>query len=250
MSDIRHQPEVPTHAQAYAAGDVIGRHRHDEHQLIYVSTGVIAITTERGSWVAAPDRAAWIPAGIWHEHRFYGPTSFHSIGLTAAAPLPGDTPTVVAAGGLIRELVIACTEAGLRPAEERRIRAVLLDRLGRVEVQPLSLPRAQDPRLARACQLVTDDLSQPRPITWLARAAGTSDRTLTRLFRAEFGTTYPQWRTQTRILDALIHLAKGTPVTETAHRCGFATTSAFIDTFTRTMGQTPGQYRAAAKEAV
>lgn len=197
--------------------------------------------------MAAPDRAVWIPAGIWHEHRFYGPTSFHSIGLSsAAAPLPGDTPTVVAAGGLIRELVIACTEAGLRPAEERRIRAVLLDRLGRVEVQPLSLPRAQDPRLARACQLVTGDLSQPRPITWLARAAGTSDRTLTRLFRAEFGTTYPQWRTQTRILDALILLAKGTPVTETAHRCGFATTSAFIDTFSRTMGQTPGRYRAAA----
>jgi transcriptional regulator GlxA family with amidase domain len=138
---------------------------------------------------------------------------------------------VVAAGGLIRELVIACTEAGLRPAEERRIRAVLLDRLGRVEVQPLSLPRAEDPRLAQACRLVTDDLSQPRPITWLARAAGTSERTLARLFRAEFGITYPQWRTQTRVLDALIHLA---------------TTSAFIDTFTRTMGQTPG-HRAAAQ---
>lgn len=248
VSDIRHQPEVPTHAQAYAAGDVIDRHRHDEHQLIYVSTGVIAITTERGSWVAAPDRAVWIPAGIWHEHRFYGHTSFHSVGLSsAAAPLPSGTPTVVAAGGLIRELVIACTEPGLRPAEERRIRAVLLDRLGRVQVQPLSLPRAQDPRLAQACRLVTDDLSQPRPITWLARATGTSDRTLARLFRAEFGTTYPQWRTQTRVLDALIQLAKGSSVTETARRCGFATTSAFIDTFTRTMGQTPGQYRAAAQ---
>jgi AraC-like DNA-binding protein len=243
MSDIRHQPEVPTQALAYAAGDVIGRHRHDEHQLIYVSAGVIAITTEHGSWVAAPDRAVWIPAGIWHEHRFYGHTSFHSVGfISSAAPLPIGAPTVVAAGGLIRELMIACTEPGLRPAEERRIRAVLVDRLGRVEVQPLSLPRAQDPRLARACQLVADDLSQPRPISWLARAAGTSDRTLTRLFRTEFGMTYPQWRTQTRVLHALIHLAEGAPVTGTARRCGFATASAFIDTFTRTMGQTPGQY--------
>jgi AraC-like DNA-binding protein len=248
VSDIRHQPGVPTHAQAYAPGDVIDRHRHDEHQLIYVSTGVIAITTEHGSWVAAPDRAVWIPAGIWHEHRFYGHTSFHSVGFTSAtAPLPGDAPTVVAAGGLIRELMIACTEAGLQPAEEQRIRAVLIDRLGRVEVQPLSLPRARDPRLAQACRLVTDDLSQIRTIAWLARATGTSDRTLSRLFRAEFGTTYPQWRTQTRVLHALIHLAEGASVTGTAHRCGFATTSAFIDTFTRTMGQTPGQYRAAAQ---
>jgi AraC-like DNA-binding protein len=54
--------------------------------------------------------------------------------------------------------------------------------------------------------------------------------------------TYPQWRTQTRVLHALIHLAEGASVTETARRCGFATASAFIDTFTRTMGQTPGQY--------
>lgn len=240
---------MPTQALAYAAGDVIDRHRHDEHQLIYVSTGVIAITTEHGSWVAAPDRAVWIPAGIWHEHRFYGHTSFHSVGFMTSPShlpiplhLPIGTPTVVAAGGLIRELMIACTEPGLRPAEERRIRGVLIDRLGRVKVQPLSLPRAQDSRLARACQLVTDDLSQPRPISWLARAAVTSDRTLTRLFRTEFGMTYPQWRTQTRVLHALIHLAEGTPVTETARRCGFATASAFIDTFTRTMGQTPGQY--------
>jgi AraC-like DNA-binding protein len=247
VSDIRHQPEVPTRALAYLAGDVIDRHRHDEHQLIYVSTGVIAITPGHGSWVAAPDRAVWIPAGIWHEHRFYGRTSFHSVGFTsAAAPLPGDTPTVVAAGGLIRELMIACTEDGLRPAEERRIRAVLIDRLGRVEVQPLSLPRAQDPRLAEACQLVTDDLSQPRPVGWLARATGTSDRTLTRLFRTEFGMTYPQWRTQTRVLHALINLAEGASVTETGRRCGFATASAFIDAFTRTMGQTPGRYRASS----
>jgi AraC-like DNA-binding protein len=255
VSDIRHQPEVPTQVLAYAAGDVIDRHRHDEHQLIYVSTGVVAIATEHGSWVAAPDRAVWIPAGIWHEHRFYGHTSFHSVGFMTSPThlpiplhLPAATPTVVAAGGLIRELMIACTEAGLRPAEERRIRAVLIDRLGRVEVQPLSLPRAQDPRLARACQLVTDDLSQPRPISWLARAAGTSDRTLTRLFRTEFGMTYPQWRTQTRVLHALIHLAEGASVTGTARRCGFATASAFIDTFTRTMGQTPGQYRIASEK--
>jgi hypothetical protein len=91
--------------------------------------------------------------------------------------LPTGTPTVVAAGGLIRELMIACTEARLRPAEERRIRAVLIDRLGRVEAQPLSLSRAQDPRLARACQLVTDDLSQPgRSAGWPARPAPATGR--------------------------------------------------------------------------
>ncbi|HEY2272334.1 MAG TPA: helix-turn-helix transcriptional regulator [Jatrophihabitantaceae bacterium] len=250
MSEIRHEPAVPTHVGEHAAGDVIERHRHDEHQLIYVSTGVAAITTSRGSWVAAPDRAVWIPAGIWHEHRFHGHSSFHSIGFRAdIAGLRDDVPSVVAAGGLVRELVIACTEPGLRPNEERRIRAVLADRLRHVDVQPLALPRARDARLAHACRLVTDDLAQPRSIGWLGREVSTSERTLTRLFRTEFGTTYPQWRTQTRVLHALIHLAEGASVTETAHRCGWATTSAFVDTFTRTMGQTPGRYRAEARPA-
>ena len=58
--------------------------------------------------------------------------------------------------------------------------------------------------------------------------------------------TYPQWRTTLRVFQAMIRLAEGANVTETAHACGWATTSAFIDTFTRSMGQTPGTYRAAA----
>jgi AraC-like DNA-binding protein len=100
--------------------------------------------------------------------------------------------------------------------------------------------------LADACQVVVSDLRQPRTVTWLARHVGTSERTLTRLFRTEFGMTYPQWRTGTRVFHAMIKLAEGATVTQTAHRCGWATTSAFIDTFTRTMGQTPGAYRSAA----
>jgi AraC-like DNA-binding protein len=41
----------------------------------------------------------------------------------------------------------------------------------------------------------------------------------------------------------MIQLAGDATVTEAAHRCGWATTSAFIDTFRRAMGQTPGSYQ-------
>jgi AraC-like DNA-binding protein len=63
------------------------------------------------------------------------------------------------------------------------------------------------------------------------------------LFRHELGMTYPQWRTNVRLLNAAILLSSGTPVTETAHHCGWHTTSSFIDTFRRAMGQTPGSYK-------
>jgi AraC-like DNA-binding protein len=159
------------------------------------------------------------------------------------APLDGTAPAVIAVSALLRELLIAATEPGLGAAEAARLHLVLRDRLRRAQDRPLTLPVARDPRLAHACRLVTEDLSRPRTTAWLARRTGTSERTLSRLFRVEFGTTYPQWRTTTRVFHAMIQLAEGASVTRTAHRCGWATPSAFVETFTRTMGRTPGSYR-------
>jgi len=247
MSENSHRPVAPTQVELHPAGDVIDRHRHDDHQMIYVSSGVLAVRTEHGTWIASPDRAAWIPAGTWHEHHVYGASSVHVIGFPVHdAPLADTAPTVIAADGLLRELLVACTDADLTAEEADRIRAVLKDRLPRARVQPLVVPTPRDPRLIQACELVIDDLTQARSLPWLARNAGVSNRTLTRLFRTEFGMTYPQWRTNLRVLHAMVQLAEGATVTEAAHRCGWATSSAFIDSFARTMGQTPGAYRAAA----
>lgn len=244
MSEIRHAPRAATQAQSRAGGEVIDRHRHDDHHLVYVSTGVLAVQTAAGAWVAARDRAIWIPAGTWHEHRFYGASSFHTVGFpVASAPLTDGSPVIIAVSSLLRELLIACTAPGLTAAESRRIRAVTRDQLRRARVQPISLPTAHDARLAGACGLVLADLEQARTLGWLARSTGTSERTLARLFRAEFGMTYPQWRTSIRLFHAMIQLAGGASVTETGHRCGWATTSAFIDTFRHAMGQTPGSYQ-------
>ncbi|MFF1615315.1 AraC family transcriptional regulator [Amycolatopsis sp. NPDC058278] len=236
MSENRHQ---------HAAGQVIERHRHEEHQLVYVIRGVLAVRTDRGAWVACADRAVWMPAGTWHEHRVYGASEVLTLMFPVRdAPLDGGAPTVVAVSALLRELLLAATEPGLGTDEASRLHAVLRDRLRRAHDQPLTLPEARDPRLAHACRLVTDDLSRPRTTAWLARRTGTSERTLSRLFRLEFGTTYPQWRTTTRVFHAMVQLAEGASVTQTAHRCGWATPSAFVETFTRTMGRTPGSYRA------
>lgn len=52
--------------------------------------------------------------------------------------------------------------------------------------------------------------------------------------------TFPQWRTQLRLYHALRMLADDLPVTTVAHRCGWSSTSAFIDVFRRAFGYTPG----------
>lgn len=232
----------------HVAGSTIGRHRHPFHQLVYVSTGVLAVKAEDASWVASSARGMWIPADTWHEHRVYGPSRVHTLGFPLdEAPLRATRPTVISVDALLRELFIAAGDPGLVGAEADRLRAVLRDRIERSQVQPLTLPVPRDPRLVLACARVTEDLARPRTMRGLARDCGVSERALARLFRAEFGMTYPQWRTITRVFHAMILLAEGATVTEAGRRCGWATTSAFIDAFTRTVGQTPGGYRTSAR---
>jgi AraC-like DNA-binding protein len=96
--------------------------------------------------------------------------------------------------------------------------------------------------LSTLCDILRADPADGRTLAELGREVGASDRTLSRLFRSDLGMTFPQWRTQLRLHAALVLLAGGTPVTAVAHRCGWASTSAFIDVFRRTFGHTPGSH--------
>ncbi|MGW7692533.1 AraC family transcriptional regulator [Streptomyces asiaticus] len=246
MERIRHAPQATTGQRPLPAGGGIDAHRHDEHQIVYAGRGVLAVTTDAGSWIAPANRALWIPAGTVHEHRAYGATDLHLVGLAVADnPLRLEQPAVLGVGPLLRELIIEYTAhpADLG-AERRRLRAVLLDQLRHCAEQPVHVPAARDPRLAAVCALLHDDPADNRTLRQLGAAVGVGERTLTRLCGAELGMTFPQWRTQLRLHHALRLLAEGVPVTAVAHRCGWASSSAFIDVFRRAFGHTPGAHRA------
>ncbi|GGU55003.1 AraC family transcriptional regulator [Lentzea flava] len=242
MSNSRHQPTAPTTSRELAAADSVTAHWHDENQIVYASRGVVAVHTESSRWIAPAHRALWIPAGTVHSHRAYGVTRLHFLGLTQN-PLKLHEPTALAVSPLLRELLIAYTGLGERETPAgKRMRAVLLDQLATASERPVRVPSAHDPRLATVCALLETDPSDARGLEALGRVAGASSRTLTRLFREDMGMTFPQWRTQLRLYHALRLLAEGHPVTTVAQRCGFATASAFIDVFRRSLGHTPGSY--------
>ncbi|MFJ5265083.1 AraC family transcriptional regulator [Streptomyces sp. NPDC088387] len=244
MPNIRHDPKAPTVAKSLAAGARIDAHRHDEHQIVYAGSGVLAVTTDAGTWFAPGTRALWVPAGTVHAHRAHGHIDLHLVGLPAADnPLGMDTPTVLAVSPLLRELILAYTrDPEDTGPERRRLLAVLRDQLRASAQQPLRLPTAADPRLAAVCDLVHGDPADASTLAALGAATGTGERTLSRLFRAEFGMTFPQWRTQSRLYHALRMLAEDVPVTTVAHRCGWSSASAFIDVFRRSFGHTPGTH--------
>ncbi|MCO8276878.1 helix-turn-helix transcriptional regulator [Actinoplanes sp. TRM 88003] len=248
MTESSHRWDTATLVLRLAPGAVVHHHAHDEHQLVYASTGVISVSTTAGSWIAAANRAIWVPADAPHQHRVHGPTTLHGVGLPRSSnPLGIDVPAVVEVSPLLRELIIHYTEqtAGAGQSRRRRLLSVLIDQLSVSDQRPVRLPAPRDPRLAEACRVVEENLSATLDLEDLAKACRSSKRTLARLFRDDTHMSYVQWRTQLRLYHALLMLAEGVPVGTVARRCGWSTASAFVEVFRRVYGHTPRQRRSA-----
>ena len=257
MPESRQPRQVaPVSRRRLLAGEAIGPHFHDQAQLVYPARGLLGVTTGRGTWMAPPNRAVWIPAGAEHQHRAYGTTDFRGLlfparltrGLTSGlARGPRTRPAVVAVSGLLRELILTLTGSGAAAgpgAARRRLERVTLDQLLESSEQPLHLPEPGDDRLRAVAALLREDPGTPATLAELGRRAGASARTLSRLFDQELGMSFHRWRTQLRVHQALVLLAEGTSVTDTAIVCGWSNPSSFIEAFARAVGQTPGRYQA------
>ena len=105
-------------------------------------------------------------------------------------------------------------------------------------------PMPADTRAAAVATGLIADPADPRTIEQWGRSVGATGRTLARLFTAETGLTFGQWRTAARISAALHLLASGNSVAGTAPAVGYQTTSAFIAAFARELGCTPATYYA------
>ncbi|MEV4148082.1 helix-turn-helix transcriptional regulator [Amycolatopsis sp. NPDC049691] len=224
----------------------LGTHRHADGQLVYAAAGGFATTTALGTWVAPANRVTWTPPGFDHSHRCYGRTDFRLVVIPAESC--GELvahPGVFAVSPLLREALLALTEPReSRPGAHRRLRAVVLDELAGPPEESLHLPEPRDDRLRAVTGLLHADPARPETLSELGRAAGASERTLSRLFQAELGMGFLRWRTILRVHHALVHLTEGRSVLDTAMACGWSNPSSFIEAFTDVVGQTPGRYQA------
>lgn len=242
MSEVRHTPVAPTETRRLSPGDEVEPHYHDDHQLIYASTGVLEVFVPEGTWFTPSVRAVWVPAGTVHHWQVHGATTVRMVGIPAAVmPSVEHVPALVAVGSLLRELMIACAEQG--PAEtpaDRRLLRVLVDRATPSHEAPTVLPTLQDPRLKAVQRALEADMSSTPSLSELGRRVGASERTLSRLFSEELGMGYTAWRTQLRLHRATLMLAEGRSVTQVAVACGFSSASAFVGAFRAAFGRTPG----------
>lgn len=233
-------------ANDYPDGHIIPPHRHLHGQLIFGSSGMLVLTTPKGSWAMPPQRGMWIPPGTEHNVRVLGKLSLQSVMLEPAM-VEGMPPEcqVVGISPFLRSLIARAIDLPLDYDESGHAGALMTlirHEMRQLPVLPLSLPFPAHARLAEQCR---DFLASPAAhaqIDEWCRNLGMSRRSFTRLFRRETGLTFVAWRQQACLVTALPRLAAGAPVTEVAMALGYDNPAAFTTMFKRLLGAPPRIY--------
>ena len=230
-------------ASNHVAGDEIGRHAHDWHQLIFASSGVLTVWTERGSWIVPPSWAVWVPSGTSHSIRFGGESRLRTLYLRPdwAEGLPADC-TAATVSPLLRELVLRAVAVGMldrRDPVEAALAVLIVDAFRSSSAPPFKLSQPTSEKLRRASAAMAEGRASTAAI---ARAAGMGRRTFERRFLAETGMSPDLWRRHAVLLRAVERLAGGAAVKAVAAATGYASPSAFVAAFRRRFGITPSRY--------
>ena len=232
-------------AATYYGGFHIRPHRHRWGQLIYAGSGVMRVQASGRLWIVPPARAVWVPVGSEHEIHGLGDFAMRTLyfpsGMVARLP---DRCCAIDVPPLLRELVLELVERC--PIDEAnqtgmRLAEVAIDRIAEAQMLPLQLPLPRDPRALRLAERLLAEPASPAELPELARAAGASARTIQRLFLAETGLPFSQWRQRLRLLHGATLLGGGMSVTNAALDAGYSGTSAFIAAFRKHFGFTPSR---------
>ncbi|CAP44560.1 AraC family transcriptional regulator [Bordetella petrii] len=222
-------------------------HSHEQGQLVHATSGVVRVLTSQGGWTLAPRQALWIAPGVDHELHMIGQVAMRWLRIEPdAAPWLWAECRQIRVTPLLRELILKMLQdPPVYPPESNAAMIVplLLRQLQEAEVivhGKLPLPR--DKRLLKVCEVLIRSPANNDPMALLGERAGTSVRTLSRLFKEQTGLTFVQWRQQLRLSEAVCQLSLGQSVSSVAQDMGYATANAFSTMFRRTLGATPQRY--------
>jgi AraC-like DNA-binding protein len=225
------------------SGQWVVPHSHPQHQLAWTRRGVLGVAVDDAYWVLPPTRALWLPAGVVHRTGATRDAVLCSLYVEPdRCALDWTAPTPVGVDGLLAHLIAHLARADLADDVRLRAEAVVLDLLHPLPAMPIDVPHPVDARARAVADALLDDPADPRSLEGHARAVGVSRRTLTRLFVHDTGMSFERWRTHLRLRAALPLLAEGQLVSRVARAVGYATPSAFLAAFRRTVGTTPRRY--------
>ncbi|PRF56925.1 AraC family transcriptional regulator [Burkholderia multivorans] len=222
------------------------RHSHRHAQLLYTLSGVIYCEIDGGVWSAPPQCTVWIPGDVRHAARGSAGATFYAVLIEpdAALALPTRCCTL-GVSPLLRELLLkAASFPNLYDIDgpQGRLMATLLDELVAAPVEDLYLPMPADRRLRKLIDHLLDEPADKSPLAELARRAGISERSLTRLAAKELGMSLGDWRRRLHVALSLQMLTTGRRVHQVAIDLGYESASSFVTMFRKATGKPPTQY--------
>lgn len=213
------------------------------HQLFWSPDGVLCLRRGDTARYASSREMLWIRRGVVAEvHGVGSQTVLRACFRLAPPNLTGMGAAVLAPSGLVGDTLLDVARAGVSEEEGLRARTMVLEELAAtpaVEVDHGIAAASPAHHVSRALHRDTADTTSLND--WAAQLH-ISAKTLQRDFERAFAMTFSAWRTRIRMRAASAMLVD-LSVTETAHRVGYSSASAFVAAFTREFGTTPGRFR-------
>lgn len=225
--------------------DEFALHTHPCGQLLYPERGATLLQTEHHLVRLGPSRAAWIPPDLPHAVLMERPYRYHSVYIDAAV-YAEPVFSVTDVSPLLRELIFDAGRWTASDADassrEWKIKGIL-DEIRRAPRVAAGLPIPQDARIAMVCRALEADPADGRTMTQWAAAAGTSEKTMQRLFVKLTGLSFQQWRNHARMARAIELHNQGRRLLDIAVELGYSSEGAYSHAFRQFYGYPPGQLK-------
>ncbi len=227
-------------------------HSHPWAQMLFSSQGVVRVHTGKTAFTLPPWRAVWIPSQTLHTAEVLEDAQIYSLYLLPDERNPNwqqvtskwSSCRVIEVSALLRELVMGLAADDLdRLRSDRYISLVELTvlEIHKAPSLALGISLPSERRLRALCEDFLQSPRLDRPLTELAQNAGASVSTINRLFQAEIGCSFAEWRKQSLLAEALVLAAKGYSVSQIAFELGYSSLSAFSFMVTQLVGIPPSK---------
>jgi len=230
----------------YPAGYLDPMHHHKRSQLLYASSGVMSVITETNIFAVPPQRALWIPSGIYHEVSCRSSVSLRTLYIDSDyTDQEVEHCLLIKVSDFLKALITEILSSGVNSTMTERqslIYRLILKEIWAMPKAPYHARMPKDRRLRLACQIITANPAHQANLDELSGLASMSRRSFTRLFKKETGMGFAVWRQQLRLIEALSLMDMGRSITATAYDVGYNSPSAFTAAFHRTIGVTPSKY--------
>ena len=216
-------------------------HVHGCGQLVFAQHGPMLLETRNGIVRMGPDRAAWLPAGESHAVFLDRQFRYHSLYIDSDFCSRG-THGVFTLSPLLRELIIDVSswpESNLSAEEKMRRAQIIVDEIVRPPRTGSSFRIPDDKKLGIICRAIERDTSIGKSLDDWALEVGGSTKTLRRLFLAQTGMAFQQWRNHVRMTRALELQMSGMREIDVALAVGYATEGAYAQAFKKFYGHPP-----------